>query len=564
MKSNKDVECTTCNLRGKSSPAESRCLDCGDYLCLRCYDGHNTSSTTWNHKKVLLKDIKTGSYDQELRTLQKLKCTQHKDRMIEYFCDTCHTPVCIACVLLVHRDHTCLTAIEAVTAQRGRLASHIIKVKEKLQHLEDEQKIANENLSTVNKIKTEAFASIENGIKAVLAEIEYHGQQALELIETKMKERLKGCNSQVEKAKSKVSSVKGCLDFCEAMMEQGKDEEVLYLEETIIKRLLQIEQLPAVELEPIPDVFPDINDQIWSLLDLEHLLRKHVDTLLDEYHSKLNISSAVPNIQKVTFQYLRTFDTKHDTDDVNPVIKGMTIKNDTIFLSDNANGKIKRISTRGIQQKCCTIDRSFSPYAVAVCKDVTGAVHENFLYLFNEKGTLTQRIMLAAKPPTGQHFTFALANFKNKGFIVGNLPVNEFRIYDLDGKVQNKLAVHVASPLANLRITKNGHILTCEWGNNSVCVRNLQGKILVQCPVRPTWKVNAACEDKNGLIYAVDSFRGIISVFDQDGNQIMPHAFQPNSLEEPVDLAFDDEGLMYLVNLSGKINVYKIIAGRHR
>ncbi|XP_041352750.1 E3 ubiquitin-protein ligase TRIM56-like [Gigantopelta aegis] len=563
VKTNKDEKCTTCTLRGKTSPAKSRCLDCGDYLCPTCSDGHNASSTTWNHKKVLLQDIRRGSYDKELRNLLRLTCSQHKDKEIEYFCDTCHTPICLACVLLVHRDHKCLTAIEAVTAQKDRLANHVIKVKETLHRLENEKKMACEKLARVNKLQTQANANIEKQIEGIIAQIEHHRQQALQLVEDRMDETLKQCNSQVDKANLKITLAKGCLEFCETMIEQGKDEEVLYLEETITKRLQQLEELPAVDLKPIArEVFPDITEQMCGIQDLESLLRTQVDSLLDDFHSKLQFTPETTKTQEnVSIQLLRTFNTEYDADDVRPVVKGMTITNNTILLSDNANGKIKCISTRGILQKYITTEETFSPHAVAVCKDVTGVIHENVLYMFNKKGKIVYRNVITAKPATGLHFTFALANYKNEGFIVGNLPDNDFRIYALDGKLQKRLLVPIAFPLANLSVSKSGHLVTCEWGDNCVRVRNLQGKKLTQCQVSSTWKANAADEDRNGLIYVVNSFEATVSVFDKDGKHLLQHFTKSDGFRKPVNLAFDDEGLMYLVNSSGNINVYKISIG---
>ncbi|XP_041351016.1 E3 ubiquitin-protein ligase TRIM56-like [Gigantopelta aegis] len=404
VKTNKDVKCTTCTLRGNTSPAKCRCLDCGDYLCPRCSDGHNASSTTWNHKKVLLKDIRKGSYDKELRNLLRLTCSQHKDKEIEYFCGTCHTPICLACVFLEHREHICLTASEAVVAQKDRLVNYAAKVNEKLQHLENEKKVVCENFARVNKHQTEANTKIEKQIEGIIAQIEQHRQQALQLVEDRIDETLKQCSSQVEQAYLKITLAKGCLEFCETMIEHGKDEDVLYLEETITKRLQQLEELPTVDLKPIArEVFPDINNQ----------------------HTRL-----------------RKF-------------------------TDCANGIL--------------LER----FTVSICK-----------------------------------------------------------------------------PLANLSVDKSGYLVTCEWGDNCIRVRDLHGTKLTSCQVPPTWKPFAAHEDRNGFIYVVNNSQHAVSVFDQDGTDILHHATIPDGLQKPLNLAFDDEGLMYLVNIFGYINVYKVSVER--
>ncbi|XP_041351027.1 E3 ubiquitin-protein ligase TRIM56-like [Gigantopelta aegis] len=561
VKTNKDVKCTTCTLHGKTSPAKSSCLDCGDYLCQSCSDGHNTSSATWKHRQVLLEDIKKGSYDKEVMTLHRLSCTKHKDKQIEYFCDTCHTPICLSCVVLLHRDHECLTVTEAVTAQKGRLVSHATKVKEKLQHLEKEKKVACENPARINNHQTQATANIEKQINVMMAKIGHHRQQALQLVKDGMEETLKQCNSEVEQANVKITLAKGCLEFCETMIEQGKDEEVLYLEEIITKRLQQLEELPTVDLKPITrEVFPDINEQTCGIQDLDSLLTTHLDKIkLSSNSSSLESDKSE---QKVSFQLLRSFDTEYDSDDKSPVVKSMTISDNTVFLSDNANGKIKCISTRWRLQNSYTTDEIFESFAVAVCKDVIGAVDGKYLYMFSAIFNTSQKLLLCDEPNTGSLFTFALANYKDEGFIVGNLPNNHLRIYAIDGTLTRQLKVQVAKPLANVSVTKSGHLLTCEWGDSCVHVRNLQGETLTICQVPSAWRVLAAKEDRNGLIYVVNSFKSTISVFDQSGSHLLQHVTKRDGLQKPVNLAFDDEGLMYLVNSSGKINVYKISVER--
>ncbi|XP_041351014.1 E3 ubiquitin-protein ligase TRIM56-like [Gigantopelta aegis] len=526
----------------------------------RCSDGHNASSTTWNHKKVLLKDIRKGSYDKELRNLLRLTCSQHKDKEIEYFCDTCHTPICLACVFLEHREHICLTASEAVVAQKDRLVNYAAKVNEKLQHLENEKKVVCENFARVNKHQTEANANIEKQIEGIIAQIERHRQQALQLVEDRIEETLKQCNSQVEQAYLKITLAKGCLEFCETMIVHGKDEEVLYLEETITKRLQQLEELPNVDLKPIArDVFPDINEQTCGIQDLESLPSAQVDSVQTEsnfiLHSCLETS-------KISFKLLRIFDTGFDSDTQSPVIRSMAVGNNTIILSDSANGKIKCISTSGTLKECLTTGDDFSPFAVAVCKNVIGAVHANYLYMFDQIGKGTHKLMLSAKPPGGTIFTFALANYRNEGFIVGNLPDNYFRVYSTDGILQERFSLHLQKPLTNLSVDKSGHLVTCEWGDSCVRVRDLHGTKLTNCQVPPTWKPFAAHEDRNGFIYVVNNSQHAVSVFDPDGTDILHHATIPDGLQKPLNLAFDDEGLMYLVNIFGYINVYKVSVER--
>ncbi|XP_041352743.1 E3 ubiquitin-protein ligase TRIM56-like [Gigantopelta aegis] len=242
-KTDQDIKCTTCNLREKISLAKSRCLDCGDYLCPSCSGGHNASSTTWNHKVVLMEELKGRSYDKELRNVHRLTCSEHKDK-IEYFCEVCQIPICLACNLFKHRDHTSVTVSEAVAIRKRRLVSHAGRVRQILQEFETENRVASSNFLFVKRNKDVALSNIEDTRLQLLAKVQYQKGDILHLLNNVLRCEKTQYQSLVENIGVKISLATSCMDFCYKIIEDGRDEEIMYLEQTVTKRLHKLAETP--------------------------------------------------------------------------------------------------------------------------------------------------------------------------------------------------------------------------------------------------------------------------------------------------------------------------------
>ncbi|XP_041352751.1 E3 ubiquitin-protein ligase TRIM56-like [Gigantopelta aegis] len=544
VKSSEDIKCTICHLRGKTSPAKSRCLDCGDYLCSSCSDGHNASSATWNHKKVLLEDIKGGSYDMELRYLHRLTCSEHHDKILEYFCETCQMPICMVCILVKHRNHKSVTTIEAVTVRKSRLNTNSETIRENLKGLKIEERKALENISNIEKMEASIKEDIDKQVARVIAKTEQQKQKALQIVDGIIVNKTHTYKSQLDGIQLKLSIRNNCLEFCEKITEQGKDEEILLLEDIVVSRLKELEDTPATECT--------LDDTVLLTINIEEMCGMHnSQTLTDDSlrANKETLMQTEKTKKRISLNLERSFKVR----DLFPVT-GMTVVDKMILLSDKANSKIIQISTTGnIGHTIYTND--VCPCAIAGCVNTIGVIDSNKLYIFSTTGTEISNILLAPERPTQCH---TVANFNNKGYIVGRQERDDFRVYDTSGRRQETISVSVAYPLANISVDQFGNITTCEWGDNSVRVLSPHDGDTIVCTEIPSLRANAACVDRNGFIYTVEAVGNRLSVFDQNGYCMLHRITTQDGLDNPVNLAFDDEGLMYVVSQRGCITVYRV------
>ncbi|XP_045198973.2 uncharacterized protein LOC123553296 [Mercenaria mercenaria] len=101
----KDIYCEPCADDGKQIEAEGYCVDCSEYLCGQCYKHHTRYKAFKHHvlqdKANMPLDVtKSGG----ARDVCVEKCSLHTTKTVEYFCRSCDTLGCNACITVNHRQ----------------------------------------------------------------------------------------------------------------------------------------------------------------------------------------------------------------------------------------------------------------------------------------------------------------------------------------------------------------------------------------------------------------------------------------------------------------------------
>ncbi|XP_046571076.1 uncharacterized protein LOC124279308 [Haliotis rubra] len=239
-KSAKSNQCTPCRLTGRSSLAEKKCLNCGDDLCSKCADGHNASTQTFGHQIVSLEDFWEGLHDDQFRRLQRIGCPHHQDKHVDYFCQSCRLPVCISCIVLLHKGHNTQPIEEAAIQIKSIMNSKVRVVREEFNLISQEEKSIL-SLTKSLKLKAELETSgIEDNAKREIAKIHNRKLDAINKLSTETKEREKEHNARLEELSQQKRKISSCVAFCDSILDAGKDEELLMMKTMIMDRLQQI------------------------------------------------------------------------------------------------------------------------------------------------------------------------------------------------------------------------------------------------------------------------------------------------------------------------------------
>ena len=260
---------TTCSQSHCQDPAINHCASCEIFMCKKCSESHNV----WlkNHNVICVQEL--GNPESQAKMRRKLYCTKHKDKILEYYCETCEELCCIDCVVLNHTkpNHSCVAMCEITQKQRQTLQSSCTTFDEKLA----------EGKEALNNI-CEVMKSLEKNAKTAKDQIEEQKENILKIVAEKLDERAKKMNADVDKVYGELHSelskqhdeMKDYLDKVQAsvslprnLLKRGSIEEIISSQKLIDEKIEKLsnqqpENLVAVNdgsIQYVPDDIGNIN-----------------------------------------------------------------------------------------------------------------------------------------------------------------------------------------------------------------------------------------------------------------------------------------------------------------
>ncbi|KAK6481859.1 E3 ubiquitin-protein ligase TRIM56, partial [Huso huso] len=248
-KRKKEAFCSVCvSLKQSPEAASSRCLDCADFLCRACAEGHRCSKLTLSHTVVSLQDYTAGRYDEEARLRQEQHCHSHQDTL-RFYCNTCSTPICRDCRMLEHFSHHILVMADAVKARKPQVEGLISSLDNNIKSIGQQEEAVD---SMIGQLK-ESQSTIQDCVSkyiSVLVELLYAQRDSIcKELSDFVQQQEKSYLSIKQALHNHMDSAQSTKDFSRKVMEMGKDYEILQLEGTIqshIKRLQDL-NIPAAE-----------------------------------------------------------------------------------------------------------------------------------------------------------------------------------------------------------------------------------------------------------------------------------------------------------------------------
>ncbi|XP_053372839.1 E3 ubiquitin-protein ligase TRIM33-like [Mercenaria mercenaria] len=161
----KDIYCEPCVGDGKQVEAEGFCVDCSEYLCGQCYNSHGRFKAFKHHvlqdkKNVPVDVASTGVLDVCVE-----KCSKHPTKVTEYFCRSCDTLGCSACITKNHRQCQSVDHIPDIVTDLENndefktFAEYFDKNLTLLKERKDE---INSRKTVVNEMKNQAKTELKN------------------------------------------------------------------------------------------------------------------------------------------------------------------------------------------------------------------------------------------------------------------------------------------------------------------------------------------------------------------------------------------------------------------
>lgn len=553
-KKSKDVKCKICELQKRDSFATFKCLNCADFLCENCSRAHNQTRMTIKHKVEPLADLTGGSHDREMRKLQTIKCFIHDGEAIKYYCETCGIPICRDCQLELHVGHTCPHVKESQASRRQAIAGLVQNIGQKLSVIKQIEDGVDTAIKDIDKREKDLIDGVERTTQKLLAQIEKEKTDILLRLKQTMDDQRETCAERKEQIQRVYSVIEGNANFCSELVENGKDEEILYLDKTVRQRLLalQSKNLTHLHMKWNP---PDVRFRnVFISVDRIGLFEL---TLSSEFMRQPQPALKFGSRHVAGLHLVRRMNlTVPREDGFECRATGIApLFGDHFVVADNENRKVKIFTRLGNFVETVA---NLKPTGLAVCGDIIACSDQMSLNLYSNDRTIKKKIALES---TGS--TYPLAGLSDKYLIAANNKTSIFQVFDLRGELCHDIVPAKGCRVRNpvfIATNSKGHIIVSDWLINAVVIMDQNGNMLKEFKFKPGlgragWLPGSVCVDQFDNIFVSDFSRSRIVVLNPQG-ELMYEFSTRDHLDRPKCMTCDGNGNLLVTGKGGYMNVY--------
>nr|XP_056700154.1 E3 ubiquitin-protein ligase TRIM56-like [Euleptes europaea] len=594
MKRNKDLECTICSNAQKVVAATARCLDCKDFLCQTCSQGHCCSRLTLHHKVVNLEEFLAGHYDSEVRFLQELCCQDHPQEALRFFCDTCSVPICRDCRMLDHFQHKVVSMVNAVQREKPSVEQLIMSLEGTITSISEQEKVVEEAMSKL-KAKGELIKKrICDYVEDVTAYIFAQKEAALEKLNVFLTQQMEGCSTVQKELQSQKDKAKSTQEFSQHILCVGKDYEILHLEGMIRNR---VQELQAYRLQRLPNQTPELaiawdepeelseaplfsfafpqeqpgrdvqrlelGNESFTSLESDEVTDppsdSDEDSCMSVSDSPTKSSSSYTSFRAgVEYTYSFELDPSFFALE-KPNITGIAVVPHTgqILLLDQANNEIKQYSPTGQFQRVIHLSGQLSDSAfcgISVCGKILACSSETHLFFLTLEGVFLRKLQMR-----GSESSYALASYQSSYVAVSEGTLCSISLYSPSafcvGRVQPDN--YHGGKFLFIAINSWEEFVVSDFIKKQIVVMKKSGLIL--SVLKPSTSVLSrpfsVCVDETRSVFVIDQYKVIqFSPNDETGKVVLNDQSQ---VRRPRVLAVSGENLI-LVREDGRTDVYSL------
>ena len=228
------IQCGACTRAKSTDPAQSYCRHCSCFLCANCMNSHKYMTAFKEHLVVTIAELRENT-EKNLPIRILPYCEEHSTgdnadsiKNLDYYCSTCHKPVCKQCLHLNHRNHTCSALIKHANNCKVSLETNLTVMhdyRSKLTTAAKEVQEVKEKLVRKNDV---AAIEIHDAIDKAIRGLTERKQQLLQDIEYITEHKLNALNKQLESLKKSATNMGDVEKFIQSVLGDGTDATITF------------------------------------------------------------------------------------------------------------------------------------------------------------------------------------------------------------------------------------------------------------------------------------------------------------------------------------------------
>ena len=201
--------------------ATTFCADCEEFYCETCASYHRMLGVSCHHQLSPASEADTSTVLAAKLRKRILKCGEHPDVKLDFYCDTCRIPVCSKCCLLKHKQHQYRDLTAVGKAYQKKLEEHIQAAEGHLIKVHGQLKGLKASALSIQRDTDEARLQVKQAANNMRDLVTKREQHLLHQIQDIQQEALAAVKSAQEESELKEKSTADLLSYMQALHDSG-------------------------------------------------------------------------------------------------------------------------------------------------------------------------------------------------------------------------------------------------------------------------------------------------------------------------------------------------------
>ncbi|XP_045208520.2 E3 ubiquitin-protein ligase TRIM71-like [Mercenaria mercenaria] len=478
--------CEPCAGDEKQIEAEGFCFDCSEYLCEQCFNSHGRFKAFKHHILQDKDNVPVGAANIVLFDVCVEKCQKHTTKIIEYFCQSCDSLGCTACITTMHRQCQNVEHVPDIAKDlenNEELIEFEKDIHDKLKMVNDIKATIRSRKCDVNKMKRRAMKDLNkqrDEINRIFDHLEAKINQTIADIDETNMDNLNSASDRCNIIDDGLNKMKTTIET----KRKNRQNCELFIAMKILKA--SMENL----------------DQEYEMLYEESKIKRY--KLAQSSQTKEVVTNINEMCRILTAQVVSEFNIGSCKDEVEPSVGGLAVvQKHYLAVSDNSNKTVKIVDTRN--------DR------------VTSEISLDCDYVWNVTSIKGDQIVVSMSSDESYFYSnlLILAVSKDGALSKNNLITTKAVAFDLVG------------------IEQSLYILDL----NNIIVIDIQGNVLKEIICGTTYRSIAVSTDKN-TIYLINGNNNSVQSMTLNGQ--VTATYKDKRLKCPWGVTVDNEGFVYV------------------
>ena len=236
-----DGSSITCAHCKKRSSDVHYCFDCARFMCPDCLSAHEVMKADFEgHKVMPVKDFQTEDYEALLKRQPFCSEQYHEREITRFFCLSCQSCVCHACIVTDHQNHKAILLDKAADKEKENIMADIVLTREKEKVLKDVIQKFEKTISLLETNVANAKREVSQTAEQMIAKIRDREREAITSLETTRVTRLEKINSANEKAQSLLRQMYQAVEFAQNLVQRSSSADIMKNKETLRQRFKEL------------------------------------------------------------------------------------------------------------------------------------------------------------------------------------------------------------------------------------------------------------------------------------------------------------------------------------